>query len=284
MRLVVVYRSTARENTKPRPPYYSKLVCLLSLLRALEHCSASSEIVYYVDGAPAETVAPLMHKTGEVVTSQRAGLAESYMGALRVGCERADAEDLVYFGEDDYLYRPEAFDSLVAAATAIPRASYFGLYAAVFELRAESIRVGDAVWRTGDSTTSSFAVRGAALRKDLRLHGLGPRFGRVWDQEICLAYSGVRPFRWSSLLGQALGGMPPGEEMPTLLRLKHIVGRSWMNVIAIQRAFRPHQLIAPRPLLASHLELPYMAEGTDWEAVAADTGRWATEAYGIDVS
>jgi hypothetical protein len=28
-------------------------------------------------------------------------------------------------------------------------------------------------------------------------------------------------------------------------------------------------LVAPHPALATHVELPYLAEGTDWKAVAA---------------
>jgi hypothetical protein len=96
--------------------------------------------------------------------------------------------------------------------------------------------------------TSWSAPRGSAL------HELTFRVGAVTDTEKCLAYQGHTPYPWRQLL---FDGRP-----------RRAVGRAWVNAIAWQRSFRPRMLVAPHPALATHVELPYLAEGTDWEAVA----------------
>src|SRR5688500_12626991 len=64
--LRIVYRSSEAENTKPRPPYYSKTLALASVLRAVAPLGADAEIEFVNDGEiPAERLA-LMEAHGTV--------------------------------------------------------------------------------------------------------------------------------------------------------------------------------------------------------------------------
>jgi hypothetical protein len=254
VRFLAVYRCTPRENDKPRPTYYSKLTCLRSFLRAVEDCDPRPEVVFWADGElPADLLAA-MEGAGELLQATRSGGAGSYLSAVDLALERLGDDDLVYLGEDDYLYRDGAFTELRAAAEALPQASYFGLYSTILFHRTMGFRVGDTLWHTAESTTLSFAARVGALRADRRIHELALRVGTVPDTELCLAYGGEKPYPWRRIVGDG--------------RFRRGAGRAWVNALAFRRGFRPRVLVGSRPALATHVELPYLADGTDWEEIA----------------
>jgi hypothetical protein len=261
VRFLVVYRCTPRENAKWRPDWYSKQLCLASFLRAFEACSPRPELVFWADGEMPAPMLAAMHGAGEVLRATRSGGAGSYLSAVDLALERLGDDDLVYLAEDDYLYTEDAFSALLTAAAELPQASYFGLYASILWNRSLGYRVGDTLWHTAESTTLSFGARAGALRADRRLHGLTLRVGAAVDTELCLAYGGVTPYPWRRIAGD--------------LRLKRGIGRAWANAIAWRRAFRPHVLVATHPPRATHVELPYLATGTDWDEVARESAGWA---------
>jgi hypothetical protein len=269
VKLLVVYRCTPRENAKPRPAYYSKLVCLQSFLRAVEACPVRPEVVFWTDGEMPEPLLGPMSAAGEVVQAARTGGAGSYLSAIDLALGRLGDDDVVSLAEDDYLYAEHAFAALAAAAEELPQASYFGLYASIVWNRTLGFQVDRTLWQTAESTTLSFAARVGALRADRRLHDLALRVGEAVDTELCLAYQGESPYSWRRLAADALGGG---------WALRRSVGRAWVNTIAWRRGFRPRLLVGPHPALATHVELPYLAGGTDWEQVAQDAAAWAATA------
>jgi hypothetical protein len=279
VRLLVVYRCTPRENTKPRPEYYSKLICLQSFLRAVDACSPRPEVVFWADGELPEPLLGPMKAAGEVAAATRSGGGGSYLSAVDLALGRLDDGDLVYLAEDDYLYSEDAFTALSAAAGALPQASYFGLYASIVWHRTQGFDVDGTLWHTAESTTLSFAARSPALRADRRLHELALRVGTVPDTELCLAYQGHSPYPWRRLAAEALTD-PPGASLEPRHRARRAGGRAWVNAIAWRRAFRPRLLVAPHPALATHVELPYLATGTDWEHVVRETAEWAAQRSG----
>jgi hypothetical protein len=254
VRFLVIYRCTPRDNSKRRPSYYSKQTCLASFVRAVHSCSPQPEVVFWADGEFEPSMQATMRAAGAVLPAARSGIVGSYLSAIDFALERLGDDDLVYLAEDDYLYADTAFAALLAAANALPQASYFGLHASIFMPRSQGFWVDDVLWHTAEGTTLSFAARIGVLRADRRLHGLTCRVGGVVDTELCLAYQGRRPYRWKQLLVDH--------------RRRRAAGRAWVNGIAWWRGFRPRMLVAAHPALATHVELPYLAEGTDWEAVA----------------
>lgn len=281
MKLHVVYRSVGRENRKRRPPYYSKLLCLGSFVRALERCPAA-DVVFLNDGEiPSDRLA-LMERAGEAVKlppipdldqrSSRLPLYRSLVSAFDLVDERGwPATDLVYFAEDDYLYLPESFERLLEASVQLREAAYFAFYASIIWSRSKGSWVNDELWHTAESTTSTFGARIGALRADRLIHRLTFRVGG--DTEVCLAFQGIRPFRWGYIFGDLLWD-EPGSSRPFVARAKTAGGQALTNLLATKAALRRHLLVAPYRSLATHVELPYLATGTDWEAVAHETSRW----------
>jgi hypothetical protein len=275
-----VFRAAAGENRKRRPPYYSKLRCLASFVRAVERCP-EVEVVFLNDGEMPPERLELMKVSGEVVSlpplppEQRTGrmpLFRSCMSALELVEERewSDA-DVVYFAEDDYLYLPEAFERLVEGVEWLEQASYFTFYAAVEWSRSRPYWANEELWHTAEATTSTFGARVGALRADLPIHRLAFRVGN--DTHVCLAYQGIRPYRWSNLFGELLFGAP-GTPSPLAARAKTVVGKFGVNLLATKASLRPHVLVVPFRPLATHVELPYLAKGVDWGAVAEESARW----------
>jgi hypothetical protein len=151
--------------------------------------------------------------------------------------------------------------------------AYLGLYGSIDWTRTEGFWAGATLWQTASGTTLSFAVRLGALRADRRLHELALRAGTAVDTELCLAYRGCRPYPWPQLLGEAVLG-PPGTSLPVPWRVKRAGARAIVNIFAARRSFRPRTLVVAHPALATHVELPHLADGTEWEAVAEAAAAW----------
>jgi hypothetical protein len=289
VRLHVIYRSTDRENLKARPAYYSKRSSLLSFLRAREACADAGELVFLNNGPIAPERLAVMEAAGTVEAHGDLELHESYWAALRLVEERPWAPgDLVYFAEDDYLYRRDVLASLVEAARVLPEAAYLAPYATVGlempngeplhpglrrprERPAPAWRIGAYEWRPATSHTSSFAVRVGALRADLRLHRTAPRCGGAWDHALALAYQGRAPYGPRELVSALAGhgGASPAR------RAKLTAWRLWLGAQALARRRSGRLLVAPRPTPVTHMESGVMAVGTDWAAEHDATLRWA---------
>lgn len=125
--LRILYRSVGGENPKSRPPYYSKLLCLRSLLRAASRLPHRPHITFVNDGPmPGDRLAD-MEKWGEVVSLPGVGNSPSYRGVLKLAL-RLPPDALVYLAEDDYLYTEHALEKLLGALTELPRADYVSLF------------------------------------------------------------------------------------------------------------------------------------------------------------
>lgn len=290
VQLHVIYRSTGRENRKPRPAYYSKHASLLSFLRAREACAEPGDLVFLNGGPIAAERLAVMEATGAVEAHDDLELYESYWAALRVVEERPwSPGDLVYFAEDDYLYRRDALASLVEAARVIPEADYMAPYATVGrempngeplrpglrcprDRRAGVWRIGGSEWRPGTSHTSSFAVRAGALRADLRLHRIAVRCSGTWDHALALAYQGRAPYGPLELFDE----LADRGRAPLARRAKVTAWRISLTALALARLRSGRLLVAPRPALVTHLEDGVMAVGTDWAAEHEAALRWGT--------
>jgi len=289
MKLHLVYRSTGKENRKARPPFYSKKLALFSFLRAAENLPQRAEIIFLNDAPIPESIESIMVSFGEVINIVGLTLVRSYRTAIGLPKARHwNDGDLVYFSEDDYLYAPDAFVSLIAAARQMPRPSYFGLYAArdgrdpngdlippgavrVVERQGKSIAAAGHEWKPAMGTTSTFGVQLRALRKDFWLHHFAPLNGGAWDHVISIAYKGHHPFHWKEIIEPFRRSDAHWAWAAKLAGL-----RAMLNLGALTR-LRWHPLMAPTRCLATHMESKYMAAGVDWKAVADETQQWAAQ-------
>jgi hypothetical protein len=289
VKLHVILRSSGGENTKHRPPGYSKHTALASLIRSVREAGQQTEIVYLNDGEIPGDRARLMRETGEVLSlpapprhldHPRFRLVRSYRTAIGLSITRGwPDEDVVYIGEDDWLFRADAFWRLRDAVPAVEIAEYFAFVGTILEHDSDIRYVDDCIWQLAYSITSSFAVRIGTLRRDRALHRVGLIV--AGDTQISLALRGVRPFAWSRVVGDFLQN-PRGLELSPKQRLGVAARRTSMNGFAMQRSLRRHPIAAPYEPLAMHWEVPYRGHRpdlVDWDAVAAETRAWLTS-YG----
>jgi glycosyltransferase involved in cell wall biosynthesis len=289
MKLRIVCRSYGGENTKNRPAYYSKLLALHSLLRAA--AAADAEIVFLNDGpVPADRL-DLMREAGEIHTLPGVGMRRSYTTALRLPSERGwPDEDLVWFSEDDYLYTPDAFVRLLAAAGQLP-ADYFALYAGTDDMPVAPgieemptpkgwdpgapLDVDGQRWQRTMSTASTFGARVGALRTDLPifLQALLPHRNMLRDHDTCVVYQGYEPHHWSRLGRDAIG-RSGGSARDRLREAVLVPFKAALNLRSHRLPAHRRTLLAAVPNLATHLEVEQLSPGRDWEQVAEDTRRW----------
>jgi hypothetical protein len=287
MNLHAIYRSVDAMNAKPRPPGYSKLTCLYSFLRAREACPAPGELLFLNDGPIPPAEVATMRSAGEIVATEGLQLHHSYWVAVDLALARGWADDdLVYFGEDDYLYRREMFIGIRDAADRLPAKAYLAPYATIGHempngetlhaaLRRPSApaarltEAGGAVWHRALSHTSSFAVRVGALRADLAIHRVAPRCSGAWDHALALAYQGRAPYGPRAFVEPLrFAGVPLAR------RAKVVAWRTALSARALEARRRARVLAAPRPALATHMETELLATGTDWAAEGEAARRW----------
>jgi hypothetical protein len=277
--LHLVYRSTGGENQKGRPAFYSKPLCLLSFLRAIEPVrGAIGEIVFVNDGEIPDDRRELM-RAGETVSLPSVGNSRSYRAALAQLDGRGwGDDDLVLFSEDDYLYRPNAIVALLAAGKRLGEVDYFTLYDHPNNygdpelsndlhrtVRRPILRTSiDGIgWCTSTSTCMSFAARVAALRADSWAHhaittGPIPRDFALW-----LTVLGTDAFRVARWLPNLMGTPLEARAMARNVRV----------------SLRPsghgrRMLVGPRPALATHVQDHMLSPGVDWASIAADLVGW----------
>lgn len=309
-RLRVVYRSYGGENSKQRPSYYSKLLALSSLIRAVDALAPAPELVFVNDGPIAAPLLALMEARGEVVPVRGGSNRRSYRATIDLEVVRGGAaNDVVWFAEDDYLYVPGALRHLAAGATTLPQADYFTLCGSESLDTATSRRLpaprpesgadGDphattvkgVTWFRAMGTASTFGVRLQVLREDARLLRMCPFTGGAWDTTTCLVLQGYQPFSAAQLRAELLPyfALPMGSWPRSVVRG---LIRAGINLRALRRPSRRRVLLGSDPELISHMEIPELDPRTppsartaavDWGRVAADTGAWAVE-QGIPVA
>jgi len=299
-RLRIIYRSHSGENVKTRPPYYSKLLGLVSLLRAVEESGSSPQVIFWNDGPiPADRMA-LMREHGEVVQIDGGSNRRSYRAAIDMAA-RSDwhPDDLIWFAEDDYLYRPEAFRMLMSAWRRLEDADFMSMYGglaldlasprneprALPRLGAVNVpypaEIDGTNWFRGVSTTSTFGVRHAVLREDRRLLRALPYSGGSWDHTTCLTVQGLQPFTWTEIGAELVPfGSMPAARWPAAIARGAV--RTGVNLRSRRTMEHCRTLYLCDPVGALHMEMPAEGSALDWEALADDARAWA-QARGITV-
>ena len=275
--LTAYYRVTPTGNGKPRPDWFSRRTAMRSFLGAAQRVDAP--VVVVADGGVPDELRDLV--PGPVVTVRGGSAALSFRRLLAVATARTPASsDLVWFAEDDYLYRPEALEAVCAAADALPHVDYLGVYtpdnaawhadhasqpaAPVPEQRWE---VGGRSWRRAWDSTSTFGLRAAALHEDAALLRLCSRAGGPWDHTCVLTVQGRPAYPLRHLYADLY--LRPSRASAGRVVSRPLV-RAALDVAATRRS---RTWAAPVLDLATHAEPGHVAAGTDWAELAATTGQ-----------
>jgi hypothetical protein len=279
--LKVVYRSYSGDNRKDRPAYYDKTTTLLSFLRAVKRVDA--EVVFMNDGDIPPERLRLMQKYGETIRLPYVGMRHSYIAGLRLARQRRWPDRaLVWFSEDDYLYRPESFQVLGMAAAAIP-ADYFGLCGSTSPSWRPAgwqpsgpYSVDGQRWVRSVSVTSTFGGRAGTVAADMSifLQCLLPHRRSYRDHDTCVVYQGYQPHHWRQLFtDMTLQASGTGRERLRLAALAPF--KAGLNIRSRRLRSNRRVLVVADPNLACHMEVENLSPGTDWAEVAKDSVRWA---------
>ena len=271
--LSAYYRVTQHGNGKPRPPWFSLRTAFASFLHAAGRVDA--RVVVVADGGVPRELSDLV--PGRVVPISGGSAARSFRRLLDValGDMAVGDEGLVWFAEDDYVYRPNALEAVRAAARALTCADYFGVYTpdnAAWHAASRSqparhgpeqgFDVAGRRWRRAWDSTSTFGVRAGALREDAALLRRCSRAGDPWDHTCVLAVQGVAPYPWRGLYADLF-------LRPTRASAGRVVTRPLRRAAVDLAARRGRRTwLAPVVDLATHAELGQVAPGTDWAALA----------------
>jgi hypothetical protein len=243
----VVYRAAPGGNRKRRPPWFSKALCLASIIRAAENLPGTS-FSFLCDGTMAVEVEQVMRRFGELQQLGGVGNAGSYRAAVDYAAALdVDPSSIIYMCEDDYLHLPDALSGLQKLSAVLPDHGYATLYdhpdrsrrsddlppRATTPLAAHNVE-----WVPVESTTMTFATRPATLRRDRRVHKLA-----------------------------ALHGYPRDRALWRLLQ-----GLGWRRWVLGPRS--PRALYCARPGLSAHAEVDVLPPG-DWATAARETADWA---------
>lgn len=290
-RLHIWARSHGAENRKNRPDYYDKTTCLASLIVAAEAVTPPADLVFVNDGPLPADRERLMATAGNVLQGEYGSNRRSYRSTVAMAAARAyDDDDLVWFAEDDYLYRPDAFVRLTEAAQRLTQAQYFSMYVGELAERQPAARgaadlsgdptsaaPGEGVvdWVPAVSTTSSFAVRVRQLREDAGLLRLMPYTGGAFDHSTFLALQSVYPFT----RGELLEDLSPFGKAPVRWPREMTRGavRVTLGMRALRRPSRRRALYGPTRDLITHLEVGAFDPSEGWARLAQESLGWAEE-------
>lgn len=272
MRLHVVYRSALVENDAPRPPYYSKDACLGSFLSTLRSPGLPlGDVLFVNDDVIPGARGRAMQEHGEVLELPKVGNAASYRAVLSLPDWRGwSDEDLIYFVEDDYLHVREALPRLLEAADHVSHAAFFTLYrhpdyfAGAEHLRyrrrtsGRTMTVGDTTWEPCWGTPLTFSARVSRLREVAGIHALAARGSHPNDIALWKATQRVG---WHRLIHMYA-------RQSRLTDLEAVA--SGVVELVTRRSRKQDLLMFPTPTLGTHVHEPFIADGRQWEAVAAE--------------
>lgn len=251
-KISILYRTDPSEHNAPRPSWFSKELCLKSLLGAFKllQDKASANLTVIHDGRMhqnpewSDALKRLVEPYGSIIELEQRGNSGSCIEAIHQGASLPD-EEIVILSEDDYLWLPAALIGLFHALTELP-ANYATAYdhpvryqpdyplGADYPHWHSSIYITEERhWRPQESTCMTFGAKAKTLLEDIeyfvkyRDNGKGS----PEDRELFREMQGLGIYKYKD----------PGN---------------------------PRLLLGPIPSLNTHAHLPWLAPLIDWDREA----------------
>jgi hypothetical protein len=220
-----------------------------------------------LDGCPPEYEAMVLRyfppAHTQIYRLDRIGNAGTFLLQLKLLLEQPYAE-LVYFAEDDYLYRSNTIAHMLDFVATYPDADFItpADHPDYFQLPLHTKLCSQVrfhagyFWRTVGTTCLTFLTRRSVLRDAARIFRTYRRGNLDASMWLALTKAGVRnPFY---LLGTALNSRLEA----AILAKAWLYG--WWHILTARRK----KLWVPTPSIAAHVERDTLAPGVDWSAIA----------------
>ena len=265
--LAVCYRIYPRVSGKPIFGFTDKLALVRLNLKSFKSALGGLKVKIWMilDNCPPSYQ--------ELATQLFAGTEVTFIGLGGEGNEATfarqielpanqPAAELVYFAEDDYLYLPSSIEQTVAFmrrhvgvefATLYDHADNYTKY--IHQTRGAEIAEDGHRWRTVASTCLTFMARKSALVETSRVF---QTFGhKNSDLGVWLALTKFRAVNPWSFIRSLSDGL--------FIACSHLLAwrHAWRQLLWGKR----RSLWAPKPSLATHMELSGLAPGVDWEKI-----------------
>lgn len=248
----VLYRTFSGENNAPRPSWYSKELCLKSMILSYEHLQQKVPATFTVlfDGQLnlndewTKELKRSVEPRGLIIESKHSGNCESTINAIYRASEQLD-DNTVIIAEDDYLWLAPALIGIHHSLTQLPIHYSTGYdhpvrYQPDYPLGADYPHWHNTIyitekshWRTQESTCMTFAASARTIREDLeyfeKYKDNGK--GRPEDRELFREMQGLGNYKYKD-------------------------------------PDHPRILVNPIPSLSTHVHLPWLAPLVDWESEA----------------
>lgn len=242
--LHILYRFCNQENSKKRPQFFSKKLCLENFIIAFNYVKNESTFHLICDGEIEQEIVSLTADIATIEQLPSVGNSASFLVALEKSLSFSE-QDLIYFVEDDYLHCPDSLVKLLDCQESI-ECDYITLYdhpvrympdyelGRDWAVNNETIYLSKSHhWREVESTCMTFASTSQILKADFS----------VFEQNI-------------------LGRKVPNDR-ELFRQLQHL--GSYQNAVLPEL---PRKLVGPIPSLATHCEEPWLAPVISWEDIA----------------
>jgi len=235
-------------------------ICLRSFRRSLGNLRAKVWVL--LDGCPDE-YGELFQKyfaSEDLVLVRLPGVgnAKTFLRQIEILMSQQDA-DLVYFAEDDYIYRPNEFKLMIDFIRSHNDVHFISPYDHSEYYRMELLRkpswircFQDRHWRTAATTCLTFLTARSTLQKTkwmFRTYAM-----RNYDWSLWMSLTKMNVFR-------------PIGFCRWLIRDRFLVKvliKTWLFG-ALQIVFgKRYRLWSPMPAIATHLDTHRLSAGTDW--------------------
>ncbi len=264
--VAVAYRIYPRVSKNPVffPEDKLKLarLCLRSFLASLG--SVRAKIFVLLDNCPPEfeTMFRECFSSGdlELIRLDGIGNQQTFSRQIEILLKQEDAE-VVYFAEDDYLYLPGQFETMLNFLRDFPDADFISPYdhADYYSLPLHSTpqlsrEYEGRRWHTAASTCLTFLTRKSTLAKTRRVF----RTYTHRNPDVCV---------WLSLTKQVVfNPRVIWKCFRERIALGGFVVVSWLYGWPQILAGRRRKLWIPTPSIATHAEKQFLAPGVDWIA------------------
>jgi hypothetical protein len=241
-------------------------VCLRSFKESLG--SLRVKLWAILDGCPPEYEA-LFRKYFDdsqlvVLKLEGVGNQQTFATQIKVLLDQSDS-DFVYFAEDDYLYLPDQFCSMVEFLRSDPEVDFLSPFDHLDCYRLELHRTPKWVktcagrhWRTASSTCLTFLTRKETLAKYRAVFESYVRGN--FDSSVWLSLTKQRVYNPFFSIRSLLGG---GFEWK-------IVVKAWLHSSRQILFGKKLKLWVPIPAIATHLDAHSLSPGVDWKSLIAE--------------
>lgn len=266
-RLTVILRLTPSDNQKNRPSWYTKALCLQSLIQARDAARKGGywvSLLVLVDTAGGQLRPELSSLVSycDQVREGNFGSASRSLRAQLTWAEEISAalnDDLVYCVEDDHLHSPES----LTQAFSLPGGVGF-LYCIS---KGSATGTGDFTWMDAPRSVSSFLIHTDLLMKIAWQMRFGSRLGPAFDLLTWHWLSGRR-FGFGQPWLMTHGGRSWYARV--ILACWQLGARILIDLLIWLRIGTRVRLSAISPSLAAHCEVGWLPNERDWAALAND--------------